>query len=135
MSYSVKEIYYTLQGEGAYAVALPSSVGSLGATCGQDVRNIVTKQFVSFAIRILSAPMDLRGACTNLPHLYQMRLMIAGLVMRLANGLAISWLYALGEPLLQLDSSLIEALHFLSFSVAIETNEQNCRHPASIGSA
>jgi 7-carboxy-7-deazaguanine synthase len=123
MNYSVKEIYYTLQGEGAYAgrpAVFCRFTGCNLWTGREEDRHKAICQFC-----------DTDFVGTNGPKggVYQS----AG---DLSNTIDDCWpsdeagewignklvVCTGGEPLLQLDSGLVEALHALNFSVAIETN-------------
>jgi 7-carboxy-7-deazaguanine synthase len=123
MSYSVKEIYYTLQGEGAHAGRPAVFCRFAGCNLWSGREEDRHKAICQFC--------DTDFVGTNGP---------LGGVYKTAGGLSAAiddcwpsseagdWkanklvVCTGGEPLLQLDSDLIEALHALSFSVAIETN-------------
>ena len=121
MSYFAKEIFYTLQGEGANA-------GRPAVFCRFSGCNLWTGREVDRASAVCDfCDTDFLG--TN---------GVGGGIFRNANELAQAidsyWPVASathsrklvvctgGEPLLQVDSSLVTALHELSFEVAIETN-------------
>jgi 7-carboxy-7-deazaguanine synthase len=123
MSYSVKEIYYTLQGEGAYAgrpAVFCRFTGCNLWTGREEDRHKAICQFCDT---------DFVGTHGPKGGVYQS----AG---DLSNAIDDCWpssdagewmgnkmvVCTGGEPLLQLDSDLVEALHDLIFSVAIETN-------------
>ena len=120
--YSVKEIFYTLQGEGAQsgraAVFLRFAGCNLWTGREQDRR----PRSAASAIPISSA--RTAPAAANLP----MRRVLADAVARTWPGparIAPERPYVVctgGEPLLQLDAPLIEALHARGFEIAIETN-------------
>lgn len=123
MTYSVKEIYYTLQGEGAHtgrpAVFLRFAGCNLwtgreadreSAVCqfcdtdfvgtdGPGGGKFRTPQDLAEAVRALW-PLRPDGALAGTPYV-------------VCTG---------GEPLLQLDEALIAALHAFGFEVAVETN-------------
>jgi 7-carboxy-7-deazaguanine synthase len=118
MSYAVKEIYLTLQGEGGQAGR--AAVFCRFAGCNlwsgreqdrsQAVCNFCDTDFVG-----LDGP---GGGRFETPA-------------RLAEAIAACWggeprdrlvVCTGGEPLLQLDAPLIEALHARGFSIAVETN-------------
>jgi len=118
MSYAVKEIYYTLQGEGANtgrpAVFLRFAGCNLWTGREKDRQNAVCRfcdtQFVG-----TDGP---GGGSFDTPH-------------ALADAVTTKWegeptlklvVCTGGEPLLQLDEPLIEALHRARFMVAVETN-------------
>ncbi len=120
MGYAVKEIFYTLQGEGAQsgrAAVFCRFAGCNLWTGREEDRESATCQFC-----------DTDFADTKGP---------GGGKFRTANSLAASiqekWpsgsapakrlvVCTGGEPLLQLDGPLIEALHACNFEIAIETN-------------
>jgi 7-carboxy-7-deazaguanine synthase len=123
MSYSVKEIYYTLQGEGAYA-------GRPAVFCRFSGCNLWTGREEDRHKAICQfCDTDFIGANGPQGGVYQS----AG---DLSNAIDDCWpsngvggwsgnklvVCTGGEPLLQLDSDLVEVLHALSFTVAIETN-------------
>lgn len=118
MTYAVKEIYYTLQGEGANtgrpAVFLRFAGCNLWTGREKDRQNAICRfcdtQFVGT---------DGPGGGSF------------GTAESLANAVTATWegeatlklvVCTGGEPLLQLDESLIEALHRARFMVAVETN-------------
>jgi 7-carboxy-7-deazaguanine synthase len=116
-SYSVKEIYYTLQGEGARAgrpaVFLRFAGCNLWSGREHD-RDEAICQFCDTKFVGMDGPGGGRfeGAAA------------------LANAVAALWpgggkpyvVCTGGEPLLQLDAELVTALHGVGFEVAIETN-------------
>jgi 7-carboxy-7-deazaguanine synthase len=119
MAYSVKEIYYTLQGEGAQA-------GRAAVFCRFAGCNLWSGQEADRATAICQfCDTDFVG--TNGP---------GGGKFATAEGLAAAvashWpaqsggkplvVCTGGEPLLQLDEALVAALHARGFAIAIETN-------------
>ena len=114
MSYTVKEIYYTLQGEGANtgrpAVFLRFAGCNLWSGREEDRASAVC-QFCDT---------DFVGG-TKYPTAEQLADDVAG--QWFGNGTSKRFVVITGgEPLLQLDTSLIDALHGLGFEIAIETN-------------
>jgi 7-carboxy-7-deazaguanine synthase len=117
MSYAVKEMFYSLQGEGARtgrpAVFVRFAGCNLWSGREQDRAQAVCKfcdtQFVGTdgdGGGKFDTPQALAGAAASLwPG--------GGAPYVVCTG---------GEPLLQLDAPLLEALHALGFEVAIETN-------------
>ena len=117
MSYAVKEIFLTLQGEGAHAgrpaVFCRFSGCNLWTGREQD-RASATCQFCDT---------DFVGTDGTLGGRYSS-------ADALADTIAAQWAgsdhrYAVltgGEPLLQIDAALIEALHARGFLIAVETN-------------
>ena len=120
MSYSVKEIFYTLQGEGAQtgrtAVFLRFAGCNLWSGREED-RASATCQFCDTDFKDVNGPGGGRFASAD----------------ALAGAVAHAWradeaaarkfvVCTGGEPLLQLDEHLIEALHSRGFEIAVETN-------------
>jgi 7-carboxy-7-deazaguanine synthase (Cx14CxxC type) len=122
MSYSVKEIYYTLQGEGAHtgrpAVFLRFAGCNLWSGLERD-RTSAVCQFCDTDFVGTDGPGGGKFASPG----------------DLADAVAATWQSTAttngtppfvvctgGEPLLQLDEPLVQALHRRGFQVAIETN-------------
>jgi len=102
-SYTVKEIFYTLQGEGAHA-------GRAAVFCRFAGCNLACEWCdTDFAHGSkFPGPTSLAAAiATHWPHTEPRRRFVV------LTG---------GEPLLQVDAALLEALHLYGFKVAIETN-------------
>ena len=119
VSYAVKEIFLTLQGEGVQsgrrAVFLRFAGCNLWNGLEKDQR---LTQSASFATQILSAWMAANGARFDDAD-------------ALANKVAEIWgdgserryvVMTGGEPMLQVDDALVAALHERGFEVAIESN-------------
>jgi 7-carboxy-7-deazaguanine synthase (Cx14CxxC type) len=119
MTYSVKEIYYTLQGEGAQtgraAVFLRFAGCNLWSGLEKD-RSEATCRFCDTDFvgtdgvnggKFADAPALARAAFAQWPSHAHGRPYVV------CTG---------GEPLLQLDSAAIEALHDMGFEIGIETN-------------
>lgn len=128
MTYSVKEIFYTLQGEGAHTgrPAVFCRFAGCNLWSGQDQdRAKAVCQFCDT---------DFRGIDGVNGGKYRTA---AGL----ADRIAATWAPAAtesvqpfvvctgGEPLLQLDEDLIGALHLRGFQVAVETNGTKAAPP------
>jgi 7-carboxy-7-deazaguanine synthase len=114
MTYSVKEIYYTLQGEGANtgrpAVFLRFAGCNLWSGREAD-RSSAICQFCDT---------DFVGG-TKFTSADQLAAEVAG--QWFGNGTSKRFVVVTGgEPLLQLDRPLIDSLHALGFEIAIETN-------------
>ena len=121
MAYAVKEIYYTLQGEGAMtgrpAVFLRFAGCNLWSGHEED-RTTAVCQFCDTEFVGMDGP---GGGRYRTPS-------------ALARAVQLVWPQSTaprlqpyvvatgGEPLLQLDAPLIEAFHIAGFSVAVETN-------------
>jgi 7-carboxy-7-deazaguanine synthase len=117
MSYAVKEIFLTLQGEGAHAgrAAVFCRFAGCNLWSGREQdRATATCRFCDT---------DFVGTDGTLGGRY-------GSADALADIIAAQWVgkadrYTVltgGEPLLQLDTALLDALHARGFTVAIETN-------------
>lgn len=120
MTYSVKEIYYTLQGEGAQTgrpAVFCRFVGCNLWTGREEDRAKATCQFCDTDFVGTDGP---NGGKFATPE-------------ALASAVAAQWLAGKagakklvvctgGEPLLQLDEPLVDALHAEGFQVAVETN-------------
>jgi 7-carboxy-7-deazaguanine synthase (Cx14CxxC type) len=119
MTYSVKEIYYTLQGEGAQtgraAVFLRFAGCNLWSGLEKD-RHDATCRFCDTDFvgtdgvnggKFTDGPALARAVFAQWPARAQGRPYVV------CTG---------GEPLLQLDSAAIEALHDMGFEIGIETN-------------
>jgi 7-carboxy-7-deazaguanine synthase (Cx14CxxC type) len=123
MTYTVKEIYYTLQGEGAYSgrpVVFCRFTGCNLWTGREEDRARAVCQFCDTDFIGTNGPRG--GVYPSAEHLaraidncWPSRTGedYTGQKMVVCTG---------GEPLLQLDSDFVEALHALSFTIAIETN-------------
>jgi 7-carboxy-7-deazaguanine synthase (Cx14CxxC type) len=120
MSYAVKEIFYTLQGEGAQTgrAAVFCRFAGCNLWSGREAdRASATCQFC-----------DTDFADTNGPGggKFESAGALAGAVAQKWPGTAAPGKKFVvctgGEPLLQLDASLIAALHALNFEIAVETN-------------
>lgn len=118
MSYAVKEIFLTLQGEGAHAGR--ASVFCRFAGCnlwsGREADRLdATCQFCDT---------DFVGTDGTLGGRYASAVELADTIAAQWTGSA-SNRYAVltgGEPLLQVDAALVEALHARGFEIAVETN-------------
>lgn len=122
MSYSVKELFYTLQGEGAQA-------GRAAVFCRFAGCNLWTGREEDRADAVCTfCDTDFVGVDGDGGGKF-------GTAQALAQAVAAQWPHVDGtplgrpyvvctggEPLLQLDEALIKALHALGFEVAVETN-------------
>jgi 7-carboxy-7-deazaguanine synthase len=128
MTYSVKEIFYTLQGEGLQA-------GKPAVFCRFSGCNLWSGREGDRATAVCRfCDTDFVGTDGTLGGKY-------GTSLALADRIASLWpsedtdhrlvVMTGGEPLLQLDGPLIDALHQRSFRVAVETNG-TIRAPAGI---
>ncbi len=121
MSYTVKEIFYTLQGEGA-------NTGRAAVLCRFAGCNLWTgrEQDRSQAV-CRFCDTDFRGTDGNNGGSYRNAAELADRIAAtwpLCTGKTVSPFVVCtgGEPLLQLDQDLIAALHARGFQVAVETN-------------
>jgi 7-carboxy-7-deazaguanine synthase (Cx14CxxC type) len=107
MSYAVKEIFHSLQGEGAHAG-----------------RPAVFLRFSACNLSCSWCDTDYHGTDGERGGRYESPSLLAAAVADLWRGdLASAWCVVTGgEPSLQLDTALIDALHQRGFAVAIETN-------------
>jgi 7-carboxy-7-deazaguanine synthase len=118
MTYTVKEAYYTLQGEGAHtgraAVFLRFSGCNLWTGREQDRAN-ATCQFCDTDFIGTNGPGGGKFATADAlaDHVASLWTSPGGQPYVVCTG---------GEPLLQLDSPLIDALHQRGFEVGVETN-------------
>ncbi len=120
MSYSVKEIFYTLQGEGAH-VGRPA-VFCRFAGCNlwsgrEEDRSLATCRFCDTDFAGVDGPgggkFESAEECAT------------AVAEKWPRGASIEKRFVVctgGEPLLQLDESLIAALHARGFEIAVETN-------------
>lgn len=123
MSYSIKEIYYTLQGEGANAgrpAVFCRFAGCNLWTGREEDRHGAVCQFCDTNFIGNDGP---RGGVYNTAR--QIALAIDACWPTNDDGgwVGNKWVVCTGgEPLLQLDTAILEVLHELGFLVAVETN-------------
>jgi 7-carboxy-7-deazaguanine synthase len=120
MSYAVKEIFYTLQGEGAQA-------GRPAVFCRFAGCNLWTGREEDRATAICKfCDTDFFGVDGSGGGKFESASALAGAVASAwPSGSAGGKRFVVctgGEPLLQLDPALIEALHAHGFEIAVETN-------------
>lgn len=123
MNYTVKEIYYTLQGEGAHAgrpAVFCRFTGCNLWTGREEDRHKAICQFCDT---------DFVGTNGPLGGIYPTADELAAAIndcwptSEFGDWNSTKFVVCTGgEPLLQVDSALVEALHELNFTVAIETN-------------
>ena len=118
MSYAVKEIFLTLQGEGAHAGR--ASVFCRFAGCNlwsgrEQDRASATCQFCDT---------DFVGTDGTLGGRYASAAALADIIAAQWTGDNVGRYVVLtgGEPLLQVDAALIDALHARGFAIGVETN-------------
>lgn len=120
MSYSVKEIYYTLQGEGAQA-------GRPAVFCRFAGCNLWTGREADRAKAICQfCDTDFVGTDGpgggKFPDAESLARAILAAWPASDYGCHPFVVFTGGEPLLQLDTALVEACHFLNIEIAVETN-------------
>jgi 7-carboxy-7-deazaguanine synthase (Cx14CxxC type) len=118
MSYTVKEIFYTLQGEGAYT-------GRPAVFCRFTGCNLWSGREEDRAAAVCNfCDTDFVGTGSDGGHFASADKLARTIAERWAHGNAGRPLVVFtgGEPLLQLDEAVIAAAHRLGFEVAIETN-------------
>ncbi len=120
MSYAVKEIFYTLQGEGAQA-------GRAAVFCRFAGCNLWSGREADRPTAICRfCDTDFFGVDGDGGGKFETAQFLAAAVDEKWTGTASAGSRFVvctgGEPLLQLDSSLIEALHERGFEIAVETN-------------
>jgi len=120
VSYSIKEIFYTLQGEGAQSgrPAVFCRFSRCNLWSGREVdRSTAICRFCD--TDFWGTDGDGGGKFSDAPTL------AAAIALRLPSSTAHAHRFVVctgGEPLLQLDDALIAALHRLTFEIAVETN-------------
>jgi 7-carboxy-7-deazaguanine synthase (Cx14CxxC type) len=120
MSYSVKEIYYTLQGEGANTgrAAVFCRFAGCNLWSGREAdRARAVCQFCDTDFVGADGP---GGGCFD--NAEELARRIAACWPASATGGTPLVVCTGGEPLLQIDAPLIEALHARGFEIAVETN-------------
>lgn len=119
MTYSVKEIFYTLQGEGTHA-------GRPAVFCRFSGCNLWSGREVDRASAVCTfCDTDFVGTDGERGGKYADAQALAGTIDSLWPATYAASKYVVftgGEPLLQLDAALIEAMHAAGFEIAIETN-------------
>lgn len=119
MGYAVKEIFYTLQGEGAHA-------GRAAVFCRFAGCNLWTgREKDRSTARCKFCDTDFVGTDGEGGGKFANSTELADAIARFWPPRHIGRRFVVctgGEPLLQLDDSLIDALHRLDFEIAIETN-------------
>jgi 7-carboxy-7-deazaguanine synthase len=118
VSYAVKEIFLTLQGEGAHA-------GRAAVFCRFAGCNLWSGREQDRADAVCQfCDTDFVGTDGTLGGRYGTAAGLADTIASQWTGAAVNRYVVLtgGEPLLQLDTDLIKALHARGFSIGIETN-------------
>jgi 7-carboxy-7-deazaguanine synthase len=127
MSYAVKEIFYTLQGEGSQA-------GRPAVFCRFTGCNLWSGREVDRADAICRfCDTDFVGTEGSDGGRFADAAALAGAISRKWPGGGSPFVVCTGgEPLLQLDAPLVEALHLSGFEIAIETNGTIAPIPSGI---
>ena len=135
MTYRVKEIFYTLQGEGSHA-------GRPAVFCRFTSCNLWTgreKDRASRDLPVLRHRLRRHRRPGRRPVRHRGRPRRRGRAARgRARRIARAGRYVVctgGEPLLQLDEAAVDALHAAGFEVAVETNGTQAAPAGSTGSA
>ncbi|CUI02724.1 7-carboxy-7-deazaguanine synthase [Massilia antarctica] len=119
MTYSIKEIFYTLQGEGAHA-------GRPAVFCRFSGCNLWTGRESDRASAVCTfCDTDFVGTDGERGGKFASGAALAALIDSLWPASYPHSKYVVftgGEPLLQLDAALIDAMHAAGFEIAIETN-------------
>ncbi|WP_426106173.1 7-carboxy-7-deazaguanine synthase [Massilia sp. TSP1-1-2] len=119
MTYSIKEIFYTLQGEGAHA-------GRPAVFCRFSGCNLWSGRESDRATAVCSfCDTDFVGTDGELGGKFGAAAELAARIDSLWPAAYPQTKYVVftgGEPLLQLDAALIDAMHAAGFMIAIETN-------------
>lgn len=119
VTYSIKEIFYTLQGEGAQA-------GRPAVFCRFSGCNLWSGRESDRATAVCRfCDTDFVGTDGELGAKYRSAAALAGTIDGLWPASYPGTKYVVftgGEPLLQLDTELIQAMHDCGFEIAIETN-------------
>ena len=119
VTYSIKEIFYTLQGEGAHA-------GRPAVFCRFAGCNLWSGRESDRATAVCSfCDTDFVGTDGELGGKFTSAAALAQRIDSLWPGAHAASKYVVftgGEPLLQLDAALTGAMHAAGFSIAIETN-------------
>ena len=119
MTYSIKEIFYTLQGEGAHA-------GRPAVFCRFSGCNLWTGREIDRATAVCQfCDTDFVGTDGELGGKFPTAAELAARIDSLWPSTHAASKYVVftgGEPLLQLDAALIDAMHAVGFTIAIETN-------------
>ena len=121
MTYSVKEIFYTLQGEGAQAGRPAVFCRFTGCNLWSGLERDRQTAICNFCDTDFVGT-DGEGGGKFATPAALVESIVACWPARLNTSAAPYVVFTGGEPLLQLDTRLIEALHEKGFEIAVETN-------------
>lgn len=117
MTYSVKEIFYTLQGEGAQTGRPAVFLRFAGCNLWSGLERDRAEAVCTFC------DTDFVGTDGSGGGKFKSAASLAGAVAETWSGGGRPFVVCTGgEPLLQLDAALIDALHARGFEIAVETN-------------
>jgi len=118
MSYSVKELFYTLQGEGAQAGRAAVFCRFAGCNLWSGHEKDRTTAICGFCDTVFVGTDGIGGGR------FRSADELAGAILRTWSGRSDRKfvVFTGGEPLLQLDQALIASVHASGFTIAIETN-------------
>ena len=120
--YTVKEIFPTLQGEGAQVGRAAVFLRFAGCNLWTGQARDKSKRSAAFATPISWAMMDPAEASSKTPEMLADAVDHSGDAAVEARTSKPYVVCTGGEPTLQLDAPLVEALHARGFMVALETN-------------
>jgi 7-carboxy-7-deazaguanine synthase (Cx14CxxC type) len=122
LAYRVKEIFYTLQGEGAHAGRAAVFLRFSGCNLWSGIEADRSKSICQFCdtdfVGTDGSEGGIYGDCDALTDTV-LKTWLDGVKGRATNPYVVC---TGGEPLLQLDQKLVDSLHTKGFEVAIETN-------------
>lgn len=122
MRYTVKEIYYTLQGEGAHTGRPAVFLRFTGCNLWSGREEDRAKAICRFCDTDFVGTDGPGGGKFESPESLALAVASAWKSTATSNGTPPFVVCTGGEPLLQLDQPLVDALHSQGFHVAIETN-------------
>jgi len=119
--YSIKEIFYTLQGEGAQSGRASVFCRFTGCNLWSGHEEDRSKAICRFCDTDFLGTDGINGGVFGSPR--DLAIAIKGQWRGAADSVATPFVvFTGGEPLLQIDGPLIEAMHDVGFEVAVETN-------------
>jgi 7-carboxy-7-deazaguanine synthase (Cx14CxxC type) len=119
--YSIKEIFYTLQGEGAQSGRASVFCRFTGCNLWSGREEDRSKAICQFCDTDFLGTDGINGGVFGSPR--DLAIAIKGQWRGAADSVATPFVvFTGGEPLLQIDGPLIDAMHDVGFEVAVETN-------------